>query len=409
MKGSKQEVRPGVWRLRVYIGRDHRGRLLQASRTVHGGSRQADTELRRLIKEVERSRTPQRNATVGQLLDEWLAHRDAKPSTQDGDRSYIEHRIKPVLGELRLERLTARHLDSAYREWLKEGLRPATVYKMHSILSSALRQAVKWEWVDEAVSDRASPPRPDGRLTRAMSQEDVVALINEARDGRMVRYGSWVFRWPDWLRMAITLGVTTGARRGEMCALRWSDLSGNNLVIARSASGIAKRGIVHGSTKTHQVRTLALDETTLAMMEQWRREQRELAERAAVPLDADPFYLSSEPRAHVPVHPSTLSQRFSQLCRHLGMPYHLHELRHYAATTMIVGGIDARTTATRLGHARPDITLKTYAHAVAAADQAAADLLGGAIRALNPTGNDPLPVLRPSKGCAVSVDSPDEE
>ena len=61
------------------------------------------------------------------------------------------------------------------------------------------------------------------------------------------------------------------------------------------------------------------------------------------------------------------------------MPYHFHELRHFAATQMISGGIDPRMAATRLGHARPHVTLQIYAHAVAAADQRAAEVLGASL------------------------------
>ena len=69
MRGVKTEMSPGVWRLRVYVGRRPNGTPIQASRTFHGGSRAADAELRKLVEKVERSRSPERRSTVEGLLE----------------------------------------------------------------------------------------------------------------------------------------------------------------------------------------------------------------------------------------------------------------------------------------------------------------------------------------------------
>ena len=57
----------------------------------------------------------------------------------------------------------------------------------------------------------------------------------------------------------------------------------------------------------------------------------------------------------------------------------LHDLRHFAATTMLVNGVDVRTTAGRLGHAQSSTTLNVYAHFVKAADAGAARAIGSAL------------------------------
>ena len=81
-------------------------------------------------------------ATVGQLLDEWLdaASVTQRPRTLEENRRKVDHRIRPKLGSLKLSKLTPALLDRAYREWLDEGLAPATVHKYHSIISAACRQ-----------------------------------------------------------------------------------------------------------------------------------------------------------------------------------------------------------------------------------------------------------------------------
>jgi integrase len=78
--------------------------------------------------------------------------------------------------------------------------------------------------------------------------------------------------------------------------------------------------------------------------------------------------------------PHGLSHAFARLNQRVGLDYHLHELRHFTATTAIAAGADIRTVAGRLGHADPSVTLRIYAHAVEARDRDVAAILGKAVR-----------------------------
>jgi len=321
------------------------------------------------MAEIEKGCTKLDNPTVERVLVAWMANRrNATPLTRAADQGYIDKRIVPALGKIRLDRLKASDLDRAYTGWLDEGLAPATVRKMHAIISSALHQAVKWEWIDRAVSELASPPSTKPTITRFITPDELVKLIQAAREVNPT------------LAMAISLGAVTGARRGELCALRWSnvDFDTATLTIRQSLSVLKGAQIELGETKTHQVRRLILDAGTLRLLEWWREQQEDLARRASVALDRDPYILTNDHRGRSPILPNTISHQFPRLAKSLDppLPYHFHELRHFAATQMISGGIDPRMAATRLGHARPHITLQIYAHAVAAADRKAAEILG---------------------------------
>jgi integrase len=376
VKGSKTQIAPGVWRLRAYVGRRPNGTPIQASKTFHGGSRAADDELRRFVEQVGRSRSPDRAATLATVLEAWMdSRRRATPLTRAGDQGYIDRRIVPELGGIRLDRLNGRDLDRAYTRWLAEGLSPSTVQKMHSIISAALTQAVKWDMADRNVAKLATPPSRQQQPSRSIGQDELTRLIVKARaDGDAT------------LAMAVCLGAVTGARRGELLALRWSDLDETRatLTIGRSMSTLEGGRLESGPTKTHQVRRLIVDEQTVALLAWWRTGQADHAAAVGVPLVRDPYILAGQdrPRADRPVLPQTLSHQFTRLARSLDMPYHFHELRHFAATRMISSGIDPRMAATRLGHARPNITLEIYAHAVEAADRRAAELLGASLPAL---------------------------
>ncbi|MGI8754163.1 MAG: tyrosine-type recombinase/integrase [Acidimicrobiales bacterium] len=381
MRGTMTE-RPagsGTWRLRVYVGRDGNGRPIQTSKTVHGiGKRVAEDRLRAFTKSVMASRRPERDATVGRLLERWMVHISAKaaPSTLSVYRYYLDKRILPDLGKVKLAKLDAELLDRTYAKWRKAGLADATIRKHHNILAAALRRGVKWGWLERPPTLDADPPGGSKRLSRVISTAEVQQMIAVCRGGGVAPDGRK--RRPDMLlAMAITLAAVTGCRRGELCALRWSDVAkaSSTVTVARSVSFVDGELYI-GPTKTHQVRRMILDAQTMAVIGGWQAWQVGIAEKVGVPLDDDPYLLSLSPSADRPVLPTTLTQRFRRLMVFLGMPYHLHETRHFAATTMIVAGVNVRQVASRLGHSTPSLTLSTYAHVVDAADEAAASALG---------------------------------
>ncbi|MHB1845325.1 MAG: tyrosine-type recombinase/integrase [Deltaproteobacteria bacterium] len=363
--GSMVERKPGVWRLRAYIREDAR----QVQRTFHGDRKAAARALALLVTEVEQGRFDRTTATVGDLLDRWMEQLEPtrRPSTLLGYRRKIAHDIEPALGDVRLAKLRADQLDAFYLEQLGRGLSTATVRQLHAILSAALHQAVKWGWLDVNPADRASPPavRTPELVVPAMT--DVDRLYRSARDVDPV------------LGTAVALAALTGARRGELCALRWTDvdLVLGRLTIARALSVVD--GITHeGPTKTHQRRDIALDEVGVTVLRDRWQFQVELSERAGSPLVTAPFVLSYQAHAGAPVSPDTISHRFAKVAKSVGVDCHLHSLRHFSVTTLIGAGVDIRTVAERHGHAQATMTLNRYAHALPERDRAAAGILGRA-------------------------------
>ncbi len=371
MRGTLTERTPGHWRLRVYLGRDPHGRPLQAAKTVTGGRRQAEAALRKFITEVENSRSPQRSINVAGLLERWLDHitPTRRPSTIDRYRRKVDKAINPALGSVRLDRLTAEQLDRQYRAWLDAGLSSSTVHGYHAILSAALRQAVKWDWLDRSPAQQASPPAQARSQARSVSPEHLQRLVLAAEEDDPT------------LATAVALAALTGGRRGELCALRWSDvdLVEGILTVSRSYTPV-KGQHIEGPTKTHQARRLALDPVAIEILARRWNFQQWYAEQVEVALDGDPYILSREPTGTDPGHPDYLSHAFARLNKRLGLDYHLHELRHFTATTAIAAGADIRTVASRLGHADPSVTLRIYAHTIEARDREVAAILGETLR-----------------------------
>jgi integrase len=173
--------------------------------------------------------------------------------------------------------------------------------------------------------------------------------------------------------MLVWLTMTTGARRGELCGLRWShvDLPNSVLTIRRA---IAQHGTERQEkdTKTHQQRRLALDpETVKALSEHWERCSAR-CEALGLTLPRDAFVFSLAPDGSEHLVPSSVTQRYSRLAARLGIDTDLHSLRHCSATELIAAGVDVRTVAGRLGHSGGGVTtLWVYAAWLAEADQRA--------------------------------------
>jgi len=149
--------------------------------------------------------------------------------------------------------------------------------------------------------------------------------------------------------MLVWIAMVTGARRGELCALRWDrlDLTEHVLTIA---SSIRQRG---GKTwdkeiKTHQQRRITIDEQTMGLLVAYRRHCAERAGVDDMPGNAHIFSYSLDGSTWL--KPDSVSQRYARMCARLGWDMNFNQLRHYSATGLISSGVDVTTVAGRLGH-----------------------------------------------------------
>ncbi|HKR48028.1 MAG TPA: tyrosine-type recombinase/integrase [Pseudonocardiaceae bacterium] len=353
----------------------------------------------RLVREVEEQRSPRTAATVNQLLDRYLDQFDGAPRTLELYRAYVRKHISPLIGEVKVAALDAEILDSFYAELRRcrdhcsgrraevqhrtlathqcdERCRPhvcrplgaTTVRHMHFILSGAYRRAVRWKWVSVSPVGQAAPPAAPTPNPKLPSAADAARIATAA------------WRDPDWGTL-VWVAMTTGARRGELCALRWSHVeldSGREVLWLRRAISHSAEGWVEGDLKTHQQRRVALDPETVAVLTEHR--DRCLARTAALDLSLgrDAFVFSPEVDGSRFLAPSSLTQRYDRLAKHLDVETTFHKLRHYSATELIAAGVDIRTVAGRLGHGGGGTTtLRAYTAWVSEADQRAARNIGG--------------------------------
>lgn len=369
-RGTKHEVRAGVWRLRVFAGTDPAtGKPRQMSRTVRGGSRVAEQELARFATEAAAGEVPMgADQTLGEFLDAWLAFVDSQrsPTTMRGYRDKVR-RWKGVLGSKRVSKLTAQDLDRTYARWLDEGAAPMTVRHCHRVLAAALKQAQRWGLISRCATDLARPPAMVHRAPPDVDPATWQAVVLELRAREPVT------------AMAVLLAGVTGARRGELCGLRWSDIDRRRglLTVARSVQhGADKTSLVVAPTKTGRDRRVALDPRTLDLFARYREQAERWAADARVELAPEGYILTLDPTGTSPLKPDTITSGFARAARRVGAHLRFHDLRHMSASLLIEAGTDVRTVAGRLGHADASTTLRIYAHAFEARDRQAAEVLG---------------------------------
>jgi integrase len=360
------EREPGVWRIRVMVDGKQR------QETFRGTEAAARKHLRKLAPndgQVDEASRIHDARTFGDLLTKWLGHIEARgraPKTIDENRREIESRIRPLLGHIGISNLTAEDLDSAYSAWLDE-LSPSSVHRHAAVISAALTQGVKWGWLDSSPAAKASSP-PAGATRKLVipTTEQVAKLIKAAQSDDPV------------MAAAVALSFVTGARRGELAALRWSDidLDTGTVRIERSLTQVGKT-LTEKGTKTDRGRTVAIDARTTALLEHHRAWQVGLSKRAESPLVADPYLLSDNANAARPMQPSKITDRFISLRDKVNMrSIRFHDLRHANVSEQLAAGIDPATVSARAGHASTRMTLDRYAHALPAGGTAAAAVMG---------------------------------
>lgn len=354
------EVRPGVFRLRVFDG------TRQISRNVKvSGRTEANKELARLVAEVVERRAGGSTSTVAQLLDEFIQHSRSRGRSRK--TVYEAERIartilKPAFGSVRLNKLTTRHLDELYRRLRDQGHGPSSVRRYHAVLSAALSQAVRWQWLPANPAAQATLPVMPTAQLEAISIEDVGKLI-ESAEAANPRFA-----------MLMKLGILTGARRGELCALRWRDVDLDKGWITIRTS-LYRAGEERGekAPKSGRVTVVPLDDFGLDLVREWRSTD--------LPVSDDCFVVSSRPDGSQPVNPDSLSSFMHRHSKKLGIKLEgRNPLRHLAGTELIAAGVDPRTAASHLGHSDPALTLRRYAHARAERQRHAASLLSGILQ-----------------------------
>ena len=269
-------------------------------------------------------------------------------------------------------------LSRAFIEHSKAGgrLNGNTVQHYHRMLSSVFTKAVQWGLVAENPCKRAEAPKAQEVDVRALEEKDVVRLLEALQDA------------PTQYSVITQLALLTGARRGEICALRWSDidLDAGVISINRTVQNIAGRGTVFTAPKTKRSRRcIKIGPECVQLLREYRQHQK--AERFKVgsewmrrveiengkTVDNDLLFTRWNGQ---PLDPNAVTSWFPGFLAAHDLPaVHFHSLRHTNASLLIAAHVPVTTVSGRLGHAKTSTTTDIYAGFIRSSDAAAADAL----------------------------------
>lgn len=290
--------------------------------------------------------------SVAAYLADWLEHMRGRvrPKTLDGYEGLIRLYALPALGALPLADVAPLDVQRLYADLMgpTRGLSGGTVMNLHLVLTQALGQATRWGLIERNPVDGAQPPRPRRPEREAVDAESAESLIEATAGTRF--------------RVPVAMALATGMRRGEILALRWSDIE-RDLSVARVRRTLQTAGgelhFVEPKTLRSR-RAVELPAFVRPYLQQQRDEQRLRRGAHHGWFDGDLVIDRGDGR---PVNPDTLSSAWYRFCRRSGLPHvRFHDLRHAHATLMLLQGVHPKVVSERLGHASIGITLDTYSH-----------------------------------------------
>jgi integrase len=235
-----------------------------------------------------------------------------------------------------------------------------SVGNVHRLLHAALTHAVAWGLIFQNPSDSVSPPRSEAVEIEILRDGEAKELLDRLR-GKP-------------LYMIAVLGLATGMRRGEMLALRWSDIQDGKIRVERSLEQSKLGGLRFKMPKTKAgKRSISIPPSIVAELRRHRLNQQErwLALGPGRISDATLVFTTWDGK---PQKPDTVSKDW---CLNVGVVT-LHALRHTHASQLIAAGMDVISVSRRLGHAKASITLNTYGHLFANTDDRASDIVEAA-------------------------------
>ena len=370
----------GVWWVRLYLGRDARGRAIQPYRSFSQAASREEAQA--LADTWALSLTAGglvKSARLADLLDGYNDMRERNGASPNSirswrmfNRAYVRRWMpSAVASELTcadMNRFEQRLLSP--RETGGGGLSRNSVLCVHNWLRAAFNHFTAAGVVDMNPMLSVAKPSPTRHEAASLSEWDfsrLDAALREVLDagageraGRMARAAFGAF-----------LALHTGMRCGEVCALRVGDVNRAARLLHVGGTVIeqpGKRPWRRASTKGRKGRNVAVAQGVLDVADAWERRlsasvRARGAGRPVVTLSGDW------------TRPAKLSRDFSLLRDELGLPRNVtfHTLRHTHATWCLAAGVDLKTLSERLGHADEATTLRLYAHVLPGRDALAAD------------------------------------
>ena len=314
--------------------------------------------------------------TLGTYLDSWLVIK--KPTVEPGYWRRLEESvriyIKPTLGKVPLTKLTPQQIQRLYAQMLEKWGVPR-VQKVHVALHKALQDALRIDLVARNVADLVDKPKAQHIEMQVYTPEQAQQLLDAARGDR--------------LEAMYVLMLTTGCRLGELLGLRWEalDLERKELHVSSVLKEVKNKRSLGRPKTPHSRRAIPLTQLAVNLLHD--HHTRQTLERLQNGHGWNPHHLVFCTKTGTAYSMTNWHrQQYQPLLKRAALPYiRPHNLRHTAATLLLLDKVPAIVVSRMLGHANVAFTLQTYGHVLAEMREEARDAMErrfGSVLATNP-------------------------
>jgi integrase len=370
--------RGDTWLVRIFAGRDAKGKRLYFNKTIHGTKKDAQKYLTASLREQDLGLFIEPAAmALDAYLDKWLTTA-ARPRLSE--RTFTDYEgllkryVRPSLGLRRLCDIRPLDVQKLYGEMTASGLSSRSVRYTHAILSSALKQATRWHMLSVNPCSAVELPRAAQREMQAFSPDEATRFLTEAAN--------------DIHGIIFCFALATGMRPEEYLALKWSDIDlvKGTATVQRTLVLRAGGGWYFGEPKTSRSRrTVPLPASLIRALTNHKRNQMEVRLKLGEKYQNNELVFTAS--EGTPIMRLNLTRRhFKPILKRakLSETFRLYDLRHSCATLLLSAGENPKVVAERLGHASIVLTLDTYSHVLPSMQQAATEKLENILFA--PTG-----------------------
>ena len=369
-EGNIRKRKDGRWEGRYTAGYDAKTGKRLIKNVLGKTQAEVKEKLKQALEECQgiEARKSEDEYTVASWLRTWYelyAKPNVRTATANRYQLIIEQYTVPRIGNIKLKKLTTRHLQKLYKELLEsgrihvgksqdKGLSTTTVHSVHLMLHCALDRAVKERLISRNPCEDCIVPKPRKLDMKILTPEHMKAYLEAAAARGMLPM--------------FYLELLSGLRKGELVALRWDDLNiqGRTISVSKQYVRNPDGSLELTRPKTeNSVRLVSIPPAAVELL---------IQEHDKHP---DNPYLFPSPLTGEMYHPDSVVNLHKKILRDAGLEHlRFHDLRHTFATTALQNGVDVKTVSSMLGHFDAGFTLRTYTHATRQKQDEAAATMG---------------------------------